>query len=334
MKTTELTILEQESFAKASVGFDEKLAAHNLELRAATIDTLQVNVGKLCNQACKHCHVDASPTRTEIMSRETIEQVLTAIRKFKIPTLDITGGAPELNPSFRYLVGEARAAGAAIIVRHNLTVMFEDGQEDLPEFFREHRVEVISSLPYFLQQQTDAQRGRGVFEKSIKALRRLNAVGYGIEKDLNLNLVYNPTGAFLPPAQTSLETDFKREMKTRYNVSFDNLYTITNMPIKRFLGYLRRSGNEERYMQKLLDAFNPAAVEGLMCRNLISIDWLGKLYDCDFNQMLEFGIENSLPQTIGEFDPHRLMRRQIMTGAHCFGCTAGAGSSCGGVVVN
>ncbi len=334
MKTTELPILEQESFAKASVGFDEKLAAHNLELRAATIDTLQVNVGKLCNQACKHCHVDASPTRTEIMSRETIEQVLTAIRKFKIPTLDITGGAPELNPSFRYLVGEARAAGAAIIVRHNLTVMFEDGQEDLPEFFREHRVEVISSLPYFLQQQTDAQRGRGVFEKSIKALRRLNAVGYGIEKDLNLNLVYNPTGAFLPPAQTSLETDFKREMKTRYNVSFNNLYTITNMPIKRFLGYLRRSGNEERYMQKLLDAFNPAAVEGLMCRNLISVDWLGKLYDCDFNQMLELGIENSLPQTIGEFDPNRLMRRQIMTGAHCFGCTAGAGSSCGGVVVN
>jgi radical SAM/Cys-rich protein len=189
-------------------------------------------------------------------------------------------------------------------------------------------------LPYFLQQQTDAQRGRGVFEKSIKALRRLNAVGYGIEKDLNLNLVYNPTGAFLPPAQTSLETDFKREMKTRYNVSFNNLYTITNMPIKRFLGYLRRSGNEERYMQKLLDAFNPAAVDGLMCRNLISVDWLGKLYDCDFNQMLELGIENSLPQTIGEFDPNRLMRRQIMTGAHCFGCTAGAGSSCGGVVVN
>lgn len=334
MKTTELPILEQESFAKASVGFDEKLAAHNLELRAATIDTLQVNVGKLCNQACKHCHVDASPTRTEIMSREIIEQVLTAIRKFKISLLDITGGAPELNPSFRYLVGEARAAGAAIIVRHNLTVMFEDGQEDLPEFFREHRVEVISSLPYFLQQQTDAQRGRGIFEKSIKALRRLNAVGYGIEKDLNLNLVYNPTGAFLPPAQTSLETDFKREMKTRYNVSFNNLYTITNMPIKRFLAYLRRSGNEERYMQKLLDAFNPAAVEGLMCRNLISVDWLGKLYDCDFNQMLELGIENSLPQTIGEFDPNRLMRRQIMTGAHCFGCTAGAGSSCGGVVVN
>jgi len=334
MKITELPILEQESFAKASVGFDEKLAAHNLELRAATIDTLQVNVGKLCNQACKHCHVDASPTRTEIMSREIIEQVLTAIRKFKIPMLDITGGAPELNPSFRYFVGEARAAGAAIIVRHNLTVMFEDGQEDLPEFFREHRVVVISSLPYFLQQQTDAQRGRGVFEKSIKALRRLNAVGYGIEKDLNLNLVYNPTGAFLPPAQTSLETDFKREMKTRYNVSFNNLYTITNMPIKRFLGYLRRSGNEERYMQKLLDAFNPAAVKGLMCRNLISVDWLGKLYDCDFNQMLELGIENSLPQTIGEFDPNRLMRRQIMTGAHCFGCTAGAGSSCGGVVVN
>jgi len=328
----EFPIIERESPARAAVGFDEKLARHNLELRATTVDTLQVNVGKLCNQACKHCHVDASPKRTEIMSSETAEQILRAIRKFKIPTLDITGGAPELNASFRWLVSESRAAGTHVIVRHNLTVMFESGQNDLPEFFRGHRVEVVSSLPYFLQQQTDAQRGQGVFDKSIEALRRLNAVGYGIEDGLILNLVYNPTGAFLPAAQTALEADFKREMKTRYDISFNNLFTITNMPIKRFLGYLRRSGNEERYMQKLLDAFNPSTVENLMCRNLISVDWTGRLYDCDFNQMLDLGVEGNMPRTIAEFNPEKLSRRRIVTGAHCFGCTAGSGSSCGGAV--
>ena len=327
-----LPVIERESLARAAVGFDEKLARHNLELRAATVDVLQINVGKLCNQACKHCHVDASPKRTEIMSGETAEQILAAIRRFKIPTLDITGGAPELNASFRRLVSESRAAGTRVIVRHNLTVMFENGQEDLPEFFRENRVEVVSSLPYFLQAQTDAQRGQGVFNKSIEALRRLNSVGYGIEDGLVLNLVYNPTGAFLPAAQTALETDFKREMRTRYDVSFNNLFTITNMPIKRFLGYLRRSGNEERYMQKLLDAFNPATVENLMCRNLISVDWTGKLYDCDFNQMLDLGVEENMPQTVAEFNPEKLNHRRIVTGAHCFGCTAGSGSSCGGAV--
>ncbi len=328
--TTELPVIELP--AKARIGFDEKLAAHNLELRAARVDTLQVNVGKLCNQACKHCHVDASPARTEIMTRETVGHILAAIRRFKIPTLDITGGAPELNPSFRYLVTEARNAGARVMVRHNLTVMFEQNQEDLPEFFRANRIEVVSSLPYFLPQQTDAQRGRGVFEKSIEALRRLNAVGYGVDDNLILNLVYNPVGAFLPPVQMALEADFKREMHSRYDVSFNNLYTITNMPIKRFLGFLRRSGNEERYMQKLLDAFNPATVEGLMCRNLISVDWTGRLYDCDFNQMLELAVEKDLPQTIDGFDPAKFANRRIATGAHCFGCTAGAGSSCGGTV--
>jgi radical SAM/Cys-rich protein len=319
--------------ARARVPFDEKLAAHGLELRAASVETLQVNVGKLCNQACKHCHVDASPARTEIMTRETAEQVLAAVRRFQIPTLDITGGAPELNPNFRHLVTEGRRAGAHVMVRHNLTVMFEPGQCDLPEFFREHDVEVVSSLPYFLEQQTDAQRGRGVFEKSIEALRRLNAVGYGREGGaLKLNLVYNPVGAFLPPAQSAIERDFKRELAARYGVTFDSLYTITNMPIKRFLEYLRRSGNEERYMRKLVEAFNPATVEGLMCRTLVSVDWTGKLYDCDFNQMLELGVAPELAQTIADFDPARFAARRVMTGAHCFGCTAGAGSSCGGAV--
>jgi radical SAM/Cys-rich protein len=318
---------------RTDVDFDEKLAAHGIELRAARVDTLQVNVGKLCNQACKHCHVDASPKRTEIMARETAEAVIDAVRRFRIPTLDITGGAPELNPSFRYLVTKARALGAHVIVRHNLTVMLEPNQDDLSEFFRDHAVEVVCSLPYFLEDQTDSQRGHGVFGKSIDALRRLNQVGYGIdESGLILNLVYNPVGAFLPPAQASIEIDFRRELMNRYGVVFNHLYTITNMPINRFLDYLRRSGNEERYMRKLLDAFNPSTVDGLMCRNLLSVDWTGRLYDCDFNQMLELGVAPGVPQTIADFDPIKFARRQIMTGSHCFGCTAGAGSSCGGAV--
>ncbi|MGI8836930.1 MAG: arsenosugar biosynthesis radical SAM (seleno)protein ArsS [Pyrinomonadaceae bacterium] len=318
---------------RAPVSFEEKLGAHGLELRATTVETLQVNVGKLCNQACKHCHVDASPTRTEMMTRKTVEQVIAALRQFRFNTLDITGGAPELNPSFRHLVTEARALATNVIVRHNLTVMFEPGQNELPDFFREHEVEVVSSLPYFLEHETDAQRGHGVFTKSIEALHRLNAVGYGIDRTgLVLNIVYNPVGAFLPPSQASIEADFKRELLARYGVSFNHLYTITNMPIKRFLDYLRRSGNEERYMRKLVEAFNPYAVEGLMCRTLVSVDWTGRLYDCDFNQMLELGVAPELPQSIAGFDPIKFASRRVMTGAHCFGCTAGAGSSCGGAV--
>jgi radical SAM/Cys-rich protein len=331
---TSLPVLNQQ-FPFAATSFDEKLAAYDMKLRARSVETLQVNVGKLCNQACKHCHVDASPSRTEIMTKETIELVLDAIRRFRFETVDITGGAPELNPSFRYLVSEARALGSRVIVRHNLTVMFEPGQSDLPNFFREHRVEVVSSLPYFLEERTDAQRGRGVFQKSIAALRRLNIVGYGIEgSNLLLNLVYNPVGAFLPPSQASIEADFKRELQARYDVTFNQLYTITNMPIKRFLDYLRRSGNEERYLRKLVEAFNPCAVEGLMCRSLVSVDWTGRLFDCDFNQMLELGVDPELPQSLVEFDPETFASRRIMTGTHCFGCTAGAGSSCGGSLLS
>jgi radical SAM/Cys-rich protein len=323
----------EDSPLRAPAAFEQRLAEHGLELRAARVETLQVNVGKLCNQACKHCHVDASPRRTEIMSAEVVEQVLDAVRRFRIPVVDITGGAPELNPNFRRLVSESRALGSHVMVRHNLTVMFEPGQGDLPEFFRQHSVEVVSSLPYFLGQQTDAQRGPGVFDKSIEAMKRLNAVGYGIEgSGRTLNLVYNPVGAFLPPSQGSIEADFKRELLARHGVTFDSLYTITNMPIRRFLEYLRRSGNEERYMRKLVQAFNPATVAGLMCRTLVSVDWTGRLYDCDFNQMLELGVDAALPQTIADFDPAAFAARRIVTGAHCFGCTAGAGSSCGGAV--
>ncbi len=315
---------------ESPVDFAEKLGGATL--RSIGIDTLQVNVGKLCNQACKHCHVDASPIRTEIMQRDVIDACLAVLDKYKITTLDITGGAPELIPDFRYFVTEARKIGTKVIVRHNLTVMFEDGQDDLCEFFAENEVELVSSLPYFLQQQTDAQRGQGVFDKSIEALKNLNDVGYGTSDNLILDLVYNPVGAFLPPDQAAIECDFKRELKDRYDIVFNNLFTITNMPIARYLDWLRRSGNETSYMRKLVNAFNLATLAGLMCRNLISVDWQGNLFDCDFNQMLELNVAEDLPQTIFDFDLEKLENRPITTANHCFGCTAGAGSSCGGEV--
>jgi len=331
--TVQITRNGKPALPNSPVSFAEKLTAQGLNLRSEKVEILQVNVGKLCNQACKHCHVDASPKRTEIISRETIEVCLDVLRKNKIPTLDITGGAPEMIPDFRYFVVEAAKMGARVIVRHNLTVMFETGQMDLPEFFAANEVEVVSSLPYFMQAQTDAQRGAGVFNKSIEALKKLNAVGYGIEgSGLILNLVYNPVGAYLPPAQSQIEADFRRELLNRYNLHFNNLFTITNMPVARYLDYLRRSGNEEKYVRKLLGAFNPATIESLMCRNQISVDWRGRLFDCDFNQMLELNVSQELPQTIFDFDLEKFHNRPIITANHCFGCTAGSGSSCGGAV--
>jgi len=324
-----------DGFVRSAVSFDETLAAHGVELRAGAVETLQVNVGKLCNQACRHCHVDASPKRTEIMSLEVVDACLEAIRRHGLRTVDITGGAPELNPSFRRLVEGARDAGAHVMVRHNLTVMFEPGLEDLPEYFRAHGVEVISSLPCYLESNVDTQRGKGVYAKSIEAIRRLNAVGYGVEgSGLLLHLVYNPIGAHLPPNQAALEADYHRELSERFGITFNRLFTITNMPINRFLEDLRRAGKEDRYMETLVNAFNPAAVEGLMCRSLVSVDWTGRLFDCDFNQMIELGVARSCPQTIAEFSTSTLAGRPIATGAHCFGCTAGAGSSCGGTVVS
>lgn len=330
MQAVQITRNRESAAPDSPLNFTEKL--NGARLRSRTIDTLQVNVGKLCNQACKHCHVDASPKRTEIMPPQVVEACLKVLREQRIPTLDVTGGAPEMIPDFRYFVIEARKTGAKVIVRHNLTVMFEPNQTDLPEFFAENRVEVVSSLPYFLPTQTDAQRGAGVFDKSIEALKRLNAVGYGIDEKLVLNLVYNPVGAFLPPPQAAIEADFRRELKARYDVSFNNLFAITNMPIARYLDWLRRSGNEAAYMRKLVNAFNFSTVSGLMCRNLISVDWRGFLYDCDFNQMLDLKVSGELPQTIFDFDPAALRERPIVTANHCFGCTAGAGSSCGGTV--
>ena len=303
-------------------------------LTPAAITTLQINVGKLCNQTCRHCHVDAGPDRREVMSRGTMTLCLDALARAKdITTVDITGGAPELNPNFRWLVERARALGRHVMDRCNLTVLTTAGQADLPEFFAHHQVEVVASLPHYRATSTDAQRGAGVYEKSVAALKRLNAVGYGDGRSgLRLVLVTNPVGAFLPPGQRSLEAEWKRELLRLHGIRFDALYCITNMPISRYLEWLGESGNLERYMQRLVDSFNPATVDGVMCRSLISVGWDGQLYDCDFNQMLDLPVERSAPGHLRDFDLAALARRRIAVGRHCFGCTAGAGSSCGGSI--
>lgn len=304
-----------------------------LPLRATGITVFQINVGKLCNQTCRHCHVDAGPDRTESMSRETAEYCIQALAKTDIPTVDITGGAPELNPNFRWLVEQAHSLGRHVLDRCNLSVLRLPSQADLGEFLAAHQVEVVASLPSYRASQTDAQRGEGIFGKSIEALRLLNRLGYGqASSGLSLNLVYNPTGAFLPPKQEAIEAQFRKELLARHGVEFNHLYTITNMPISRFLQFLLESGNYEQYMERLANAFNPAAAAGVMCRYTISVSWDGTLYDCDFNQMLDLPVHQGAPAHIRDFDPGRLNQRQITTRNHCYGCTAGAGSSCGGSV--
>lgn len=312
--------------------FDEALEGAGLfPLTSTGIEILQVNVGKLCNQTCGHCHVDAGPDRTEVMTRETAELCLDALEQIGASTLDITGGAPELNPQFRFLADEATRRGVHVIDRCNLSVLMIRGQADLARFLADRKIEVIASLPYFQAAQTDAQRGDGIFDKSIAAIRKLNDLGYGAEgSGLELNLVYNPVGAFLPPPQAALERDFKRELEKRHGVVFNSLFTITNMPISRYLEYLLRSGNYDRYMAKLVNAYNPAAAAGVMCRNTLSVGWDGALYDCDFNQMLELPVGFDAPAHLRDFVAGKLDRRRIVTGQHCYGCTAGAGSSCGG----
>ena len=319
--------------------FETQLRKAGIDLPPLALDTLQVNLTKLCNQQCRHCHVDASPARTEMMSDEGIARCLEILaRHAQIGRLDITGGAPELHPGFADFVARARALGKHVMVRHNLTVQLDPhprsgaSMEHLPEFFARQRVEVISSLPYYQQYFTDAQRGNGVFGKSIEAMRRLNAVGYGVEgSGLVLNLVYNPVGPYLPPAQAALEADYKRELKAKFGVSFNGLFTITNMPINRFRLHLQKTGQLEPYMDKLLAAFNPAAAEGVMCRSLISVGHDGRIYDCDFNQMLEMQAGDL---SIFDFDLERTLRRRIRFGEHCLGCTAGGGSSCGGATAS
>jgi len=319
-----------------SVDFAEVLAQHGLgSLRRASTVTLQVNVGKRCNQACHHCHVDAGPKRTEIMNDATAARVIELLaRNPQLGVLDVTGGAPELAGCFRELVTAARRLGRRVIDRHNLTVLFEDGQEDLALFLARQRVEVVASLPCYGAENVDAQRGAGVFEKSIAALRTLNALGYGRpESPLRLDLVYNPVGAFLPPRQDQLEAEYRERLGERFGITFHHLLTITNMPINRFATQLARTGEAERYMGLLVNHFNPATVPGLMCRELVSVGWDGRLYDCDFNQMLELPIGAPRAGTIWDVDDLAAIDgAAIATGPHCFGCTAGAGSGCGGTI--
>lgn len=312
--------------------FKEKLQNIGLfPLKPTGIDIFQMNLGKMCNQTCQHCHVDAGPDRKEIMTRETMQYCLDILAKSNIQTVDLTGGAPEMNPDFRWLVEEASALGKHIIDRCNLTIINANKKyHDLPEFFAKHQVEVVSSLPHYTAFRTDRQRGDGVFDRSIDAMKRLNDVGYGIEgSGLEFNLVYNPTGAILPGPQASLEADYKRELKRKFGIEFNNLFVITNMPISRFLEYLLRSGNYEEYMQTLIEAFNPFAASGVMCRNTLSIGWDGYLYDCDFNQMLDLKVKGR-SQHVSDFDLEALENREIVLDQHCYGCTAGLGSSCGG----
>jgi radical SAM/Cys-rich protein len=304
-------------------------------LLATGVSVFQINVGKLCKQTCRHCHVDAGPDRTERMSRETAELCIRALAQTTIPTVDITGGAPELNPNFRWLVEQARALDRHVMDRCNLSVLLLPSQAGLAEFLAAHRVEIVASLPYYKETQTDAQRGEGVFEKSIEGLRRLNRLGYGKpDSGLVLNLVQNPVGAFLPPKQEAIEAQFRKELRTKHGIEFNHLYTITNMPISRFLEFLVESGNYEGYMQRLAQAFNPAAASGVMCRYTVSVGWDGTLYDCDFNQMLDLPVSHGAPRHIRDFNLADLQHRTIVTGNHCYGCTAGAGSSCGGALTS
>ena len=327
---------------KSKYDFDEVLRRRGIDLPPLAIDTLQVNVTKLCNQVCRHCHVDASPSRTEKMSPEGIARCLEILERHpQITKLDITGGAPELHPGFDAFVEGAVALGKQVMVRHNLTVQLDgnpqtkESKEYLPPFFAKNRVEVISSLPYYQEFFTDAQRGSGVFRKSMEAMKRLNEVGYGIDgSGLVLNLVYNPVGPYLPAPQAGLEADYKRELKAKFGLVFNSLFTMTNMPINRFRLHLDKSGQYDAYMEKLLAAFNPAAAAAVMCRGLISVGYDGRIYDCDFNQMLEIDAIDRAgrPLTIFDFAFERALARSIRFDGHCLGCTAGAGSSCGGAI--
>ena len=311
--------------------FSEALDSHGLSpLARAPLSELQVNVGRLCNQACNHCHVDAGPKRKEIMTWATMEHILAWAVTAKIKKADITGGAPEINPHFRRFVDSLISIGADITSRCNLTVLLEPGQDDLATWYAERRIRLVCSLPCYSKKNVDAQRGDGVFDKSIVALKRLNEQGYGIDAFLPLDLVYNPGGASLPPAQEKLEADYKKRLYDDFGIRFSRLLTLTNLPINRFAHFLERTGQRESYMQLLTENFNPETVPGLMCRHLISVDWLGRVYDCDFNQMLDLPLAGTGHRYLWDIDAQTLENRPIAIGSHCFGCTAGAGSSCGG----
>ena len=301
-------------------------------LHAFDIEIIQVNVGLRCNQACVHCHLDSSPRRTEMMAWPTMELILETARSIGCRMVDLTGGSPEINPHFRRFVEALRKEDHAVQMRTNLTVLLEPGMETMPEFLRDHKVQIVASMPCYLEENVRAQRGEGVYEKSIAAIRRLNALGYGSDAGLALNLVYNPGGPFLPPEQVGLETDYRRELGERFGITFSKLLTITNMPIGRFQTALRRQGQDQKYVQLLKEAFNPQTISGLMCRHQLSIGWDGTLYDCDFNLALGLSVNHGAPDHLRRFDRSGLLTRRIVTGEHCFGCTAGCGSSCGGAL--
>lgn len=316
--------------------FEMELARHGAPLRRVRPRVLQINVGKRCNLTCAHCHVNAGPGRKEIMTRATMDRILTWQACAQMPVVDLTGGAPEMIPDFRYFVRRLRERDGAttIIDRCNLTILLEPGHEDLPEFFAARRVEIIASMPCYSAANVNAQRGEGVFDASITALQRLNAIGYGLDPALPLHLVYNPVGASLPGAQEELESDYKRELRAHFGIEFNQLYTITNLPVARFASWLRRHDKYEDYLALLVDAFNPATVDGLMCRDTINVSWRGEVFDCDFNQMMKLPMPGGPPRArwLWDLDPDTLAGQAIRTGDHCFGCTAGAGSSCGGAI--
>ena len=319
----------------AKQSFRRILADHRLDLVRGRTEILQLNLGKLCNLTCIHCHVNAGPKRKEIINRDTIDRILGWLAATDIDTVDLTGGAPEMAPDFRYLVERLRATPRVktIIDRCNLTILLEPCYEWLADFLAAHRLKIVASMPCYEAENVNAQRGDGVFDASIRALQLLNQLGYGRQDDLILDLVYNPSGAFLPPDQADLESDYKRELKNHFGIDFDHLYTITNMPIGRFAAWLKHSGELEAYMQLLVDAFNPASVAGLMCRSTLSIGWRGEVYDCDFNQQLGMRWANGSSLFLWDIDPKLLENRPIAVGSHCFGCTAGCGSSCSGALI-
>ncbi len=313
--------------------FSETLLAHQLPaLKRAQLSDLQINLGYLCNQACEHCHVEAGPKRTELMSWETMQKILSWAKKSNIKSVDLTGGAPEMNPHFQSFIDAFQAQGAQVIARCNLTILTEPGYEHMAQWYADHQIRLISSLPCYTLENVEKQRGKGVFGKSIEALRKLNSVGYAHNPNLPLDLVYNPGGPFLPPAQAMLEQDYKQRLDTDFGIQFSNLLTITNLPINRFEHFLKRSGQLDSYLSLLVENFNPCTVGGLMCRQLISVDWQGHVYDCDFNQMLKMPLATGQMQKLWDIDASALEDQPIAVGRHCYGCTAGAGSSCGGAL--
>ncbi len=320
------------TLAAAMNRFAQQLAAHHLTLQRSALVTLQINLGRRCNQACRHCHVDAAPWRTEMMAADTARRIADWIQRHRPSVVDLTGGAPELNEHFCFLVETARNAGARVIDRCNLTILTEDGFDWLADFLAVNGIEVIASLPCYLEENVRQQRGDGVFAKSIAALRQLNALGYGTR--LPLHLVYNPLGPTLPPPQAELEADYKEALARDHGVLFTRLFTITNQPIARFAEDLHRQNRWDEYLDLLAAGFNPATVERLMCRNTLSVGWRGELFDCDFNQMLGLQLRNGHPLHLWDVTPADLADRGIQTGAHCLACTAGCGSSCTGAVTD